>query len=36
MLRLRGEMAFSGPEALRAAIAADVARAREVLAVQAS
>jgi riboflavin kinase/FMN adenylyltransferase len=33
MLRLRGEIAFSGPDALRAAIAADVARAREVLAV---
>ena len=33
-LRLRGEIAFSGPDALRAAIAADVARAREVLAVQ--
>jgi riboflavin kinase / FMN adenylyltransferase len=30
--RLRGETAFSGPEALRAAIAADVARARRVLA----
>jgi riboflavin kinase/FMN adenylyltransferase len=30
--RLRGEAAFSGPEALRAAIAADVARARGVLA----
>ena len=30
--RLRGERAFAGPEALRAAIAADVARAREVLA----
>jgi riboflavin kinase/FMN adenylyltransferase len=30
--RLRGEAAFSGPEALRAAIAADVARARTVLA----
>ncbi len=32
ILRLRGEIAFSGPDALRAAIAADVARAREVLA----
>jgi riboflavin kinase/FMN adenylyltransferase len=32
ILRLRGEMAFSGPDALRAAIAVDVARAREVLA----
>ena len=30
--RLRGEATFSGPEALRAAIAADVARARRVLA----
>jgi len=30
--RLRGEMAFSGPDALRAAIAADVTRARELLA----
>ena len=30
--RLRGEAAFSGPEALRAAIAADVAQARRVLA----
>jgi len=30
--RLRGEAAFSGPDALRAAIAADVARARELLA----
>jgi riboflavin kinase/FMN adenylyltransferase len=30
--RLRGEMRHAGPEALRAAIAADVARAREVLA----
>jgi riboflavin kinase/FMN adenylyltransferase len=30
--RLRGEAAFAGPEALRAAIAADVARARSVLA----
>jgi riboflavin kinase/FMN adenylyltransferase len=30
--RLRGEQAFAGPEALRAAIAADVARARTVLA----
>jgi FAD synthase len=30
--RLRGETAFAGPEALRAAIAADVARARDVLA----
>ncbi len=29
--RLRGEEAFSGPEALRAAIGRDVARAREVL-----
>jgi riboflavin kinase/FMN adenylyltransferase len=29
--RLRGEAAFSGPEALRAAIAADVATARSVL-----
>jgi riboflavin kinase/FMN adenylyltransferase len=36
MLRLRGEMTFSGPDALRAAIAADVARAREVLAAQAA
>jgi riboflavin kinase / FMN adenylyltransferase len=32
ILRLRGEIAFSGPDALRAAITADVARAREVLA----
>jgi riboflavin kinase/FMN adenylyltransferase len=31
ILRLRGEMAFSGPDALRTAIAADVARARAVL-----
>jgi riboflavin kinase / FMN adenylyltransferase len=30
--RLRGEAAFSGPEALRAAIAADVAHARRILA----
>ena len=30
--RLRGEAAFSGPEALRAAIAADIAHARTVLA----
>ena len=30
--RLRGERRFAGPDALRAAIAADVARAREVLA----
>jgi len=30
--RLRGEMAFSGPEALRAAIAADVATARRIVA----
>jgi riboflavin kinase/FMN adenylyltransferase len=30
--RLRGEASFSGPEALRAAIADDVARARRVLA----
>ncbi len=30
--RLRGEVAFAGPDALRAAIAADVARARDVLA----
>jgi riboflavin kinase/FMN adenylyltransferase len=30
--RLRGETAFAGPDALRAAIAADVARARDVLA----
>jgi len=30
--RLRGEAVFSGPEALRAAISADVARARHVLA----
>jgi riboflavin kinase/FMN adenylyltransferase len=30
--RLRGEAAFAGPEALRAAIAADVARARSLLA----
>jgi riboflavin kinase/FMN adenylyltransferase len=30
--RLRGEQRFPGPEALRQAIAADVARAREVLA----
>ena len=30
--RLRGEASFSGPEALRAAIAADVARARRILA----
>ena len=29
--RLRGEEAFSGPEALRAAIARDVERARRVL-----
>jgi riboflavin kinase/FMN adenylyltransferase len=34
--RLRGEAAFSGPEALRAAIAADVARARSVLAGEAA
>ncbi|HSV07216.1 MAG TPA: bifunctional riboflavin kinase/FAD synthetase [Candidatus Binatus sp.] len=34
--RLRGEAAFAGPEALRAAIAADVARARRVLAGDAS
>jgi len=34
--RLRGEEAFSGPEALRAAIAADVARARRVLAGEAA
>jgi riboflavin kinase/FMN adenylyltransferase len=32
MERLRGEQAFAGPDALRAAIAADVARARTVLA----
>ena len=32
ILRLRGEKAFSGPDALRSAIAADVARARDVLA----
>src|SRR5205823_6585371 len=32
--RLRGECAFSGPEALKAAIAADVARARHVLAAE--
>ena len=31
-VRLRGEMTFSGPEALRTAIAADVARARQELA----
>jgi riboflavin kinase/FMN adenylyltransferase len=31
MERLRGEATFAGPEALRAAIAADVARARQVL-----
>ena len=30
--RLRGEASFSGPEALRAAITADVARARRILA----
>ena len=30
--RLRGEAAFTGPEALRAAIAADIARARRLLA----
>jgi riboflavin kinase/FMN adenylyltransferase len=30
--RLRGEMTFAGPDALRAAIAADVAQARRVLA----
>ncbi len=30
--RLRGEATFSGPEALRSAIAADVARARSILA----
>lgn len=30
--RLRGETAFAGPDALRAAITADVARARDVLA----
>ena len=30
--RLRGEQRFTGPDALRQAIAADVARAREVLA----
>jgi len=30
--RLRGEVAFAGPDALRAAIAADVARARDMLA----
>jgi riboflavin kinase/FMN adenylyltransferase len=30
--RLRGEMAFAGPDALKAAIAADVAHARRVLA----
>ena len=30
--RLRGEQRFAGPEALRQAIAADVTRAREVLA----
>jgi riboflavin kinase/FMN adenylyltransferase len=34
--RLRGETAFAGPEALRAAIAADVARARVVLAARAT
>jgi riboflavin kinase/FMN adenylyltransferase len=34
--RLRGEKAFAGPDALRAAIAADVARARDVLAGEAS
>jgi riboflavin kinase/FMN adenylyltransferase len=34
--RLRGEKAFPGPDALRAAIAADVARARDVLAGEAS
>ncbi len=32
--RLRGEAAFSGPAALRAAIAADVARAREILSAE--
>jgi len=32
--RLRGESAFAGPEALKAAIAADVARARRVLAAE--
>jgi riboflavin kinase/FMN adenylyltransferase len=34
--RLRGETAFAGPEALRAAIAADVARARRVLGADAA
>ena len=33
--RLRGEMTFAGPDALRAAIAADVAHARRVLAADA-
>ena len=34
--RLRGEAAFRGPDALRAAIAADVARARSILAGEAA
>jgi riboflavin kinase/FMN adenylyltransferase len=34
--RLRGEATFAGPDALRAAIAADVANARRVLAGQAA
>lgn len=34
--RLRGETTFAGPEALRAAIAADIARARAVLAGEGS
>lgn len=34
--RLRGEQRFSGPDALRQAIAGDVARAREVLAPRAA
>jgi riboflavin kinase/FMN adenylyltransferase len=34
--RLRGETAFAGPDALRAAIAADVARARRVLGAEAA
>jgi riboflavin kinase/FMN adenylyltransferase len=34
--RLRGETTFAGPDALRAAIAADVARARRVLATRSA
>ena len=34
--RLRGEIAFAGPDALRAQIGADVARARAVLAAEAT